>query len=161
MNSEFFSAKISQSAQKKTYCTASQPISMRHFAYRPDSELSHIIKRNIDQGQLTRAVFIDLRKAFEHLELKWFENYLTNREQVVGYQNALSKPQSVAFGVPQQGSIIGPLLFIVLVNDLPSARIPCSMPMYADDTVLFYSSKDVRTIQKKLNEKLSLIEISQ
>ena len=98
--------------------------------------LTDTIRRNIDQGLLTGAVFIDPSKAFdtvdhalllqklryygiENLELKWFENYLTNRMQVVDYQNVMSDFQSITSGVTQ-GSILGPLLFILLVNDLPS-----------------------------------------
>ena len=135
--------------------------------------LTDTIRRNIDQGLLTGAVFIDLSKAFdtvdhalllqklrhygiENLELKWFEDYLTNRMQVVDYQNAMSDFQSITSGVPQ-GSILGPLLFILLVNDLPSTVVHCSLLMYADDTVLFYSAKDVNVIEEKLNENLGLI----
>lgn len=88
------------------------------------------------------------------MELKWFENYLTNRKQVVSCQNVLSEAETVTSGVPQ-GSILalGPLLFILLANELLSKRtINCSMLMYAGDTVLFYSSNDVKVIEKILNE---------
>lgn len=135
--------------------------------------LTDTIRRNIDQGLLTGAVFIDLSKAFdtvdhtlllqklryygiENLELEWFKDYLTNRKQVVGYQNVMSDFQSITSGVPQ-GSILGPLLFILLVNDLPSTVARCTLLMYADDTVLFYSAKDVNVIEEKLNEDLGLI----
>ena len=135
--------------------------------------LTDTIRRNIDQGLLTGAVFIDLSKAFntvdhalllqklryygiENLELKWFEDYLTNRMQVVDYQNVMSDFQSITSGVPQ-GSILGPLLFILLVNDLPSTVGHCTLLMYADDTVLFYSAKDVHVIEETLNENLGLI----
>ena len=134
--------------------------------------LTDTIRCNIDQGLLTGAVFIDLSKAFdtvdhalllqklrrygiENLELKWFEDYLTNRMQVVDYQNVMSDFQSITSDVPQ-GSILGPLLFILLVNDLPSTVAHCTLLMYADDTVLFYSAKDVNVIEEKLNENLGL-----
>ena len=68
----------------------------------------------------------------------------------------MSDFQSITSGVPQ-GSILGPLLFILLVNDLPSTVVHCSLLMYADDTVLFYSAKDVNVIEEKLNENLGLI----
>ena len=132
------------------------------------------IRRNIDQGQLTRAVFIDLRKAFDTVnhelllhklsnlgviddELAWFENYLQDRTQVVDYQGVSSDPEGVSVGVPQ-GSILGPLLFILHVNDLPEAVIRCNLLMYADDTVLFYSASQASIIEEKLNEELSVIE---
>ena len=60
-------------------------------------------------------------------------------------------------GVPQ-GSILGPLLFVLLVNDLPKVTSSCSLLMYADDTVLFYSHKDVSDIERKLNQDLSSID---
>ena len=68
-----------------------------------------------------------------------------------------SNPEGVSIGVPQ-GSILGPLLFILHVNDLPEAVSECSIVMYADDTVLFYSSSQVSTIEMKLNEELLKIE---
>ena len=74
-------------------------------------------------------------------ELNWFEDYLSDRLQVVGYQNVLSEPELVTSGVPQ-GSIIGPLLFVLLVNDLPKVTSSCILLMYADDSVLFYSHID-------------------
>ena len=76
---------------------------------------------------------------------------------VVGYQNVLSEPELVTSGVPQ-GSIIGPLLFVLLVNDLPKVTSSCSLLMYADDIVLFYSHKDVSDIERKLNQDLSSID---
>ena len=87
-------------------------------------------------------------------ELAWSTNYLTDRSQVVEFQNALSSLCPISSGVPQ-GSILalGPLLFILLANELLSKRtINCSMLMYAGDTVLFYSSNDVKVIEKILNE---------
>ena len=65
-------------------------------------------------------------------------------------------PEGVALGVPQ-GSILGSLLFILRVNDLPDAAVQCSVLMYADDTVLFYSAKQASVIEEKLNEELASI----
>ena len=90
-------------------------------------------------------------------ELAWFENYLQDRTQVVDYQGVSSDPEGVSVGVPQ-GSILGPLLFILHVNDLPEAVIRCNLLMYADDTVLFYSASQASIIEEKLNEELSVIE---
>ena len=80
-----------------------------------------------------------------------------NRTQVVEFHGVTSNPEGVSIGVPQ-GSILGPLLFILHVNDLPEAVSECSILMYADDTVLFYSSSQVSTIEMKLNEELLKIE---
>ena len=120
----------------------------------------------MDQGLLTGAVFIELRKAFDSVdhdiivsklkaagisgtELHWFKDYLSNRTQQVNVENELSGAGLITSGVPQ-GSILGPLLFVMLINDLPSPLNTCSTLMYADDTVLFYSSKDVNEIERAL-----------
>jgi sarcosine oxidase/L-pipecolate oxidase len=70
-------------------------------------------------------------------ELVWFEDYLHNRNQIVGYQGVHSEAEYLTSGVPQ-GSILGHLLFVLYVNDLPSVARNCKILMYADDTVLFY-----------------------
>ena len=131
------------------------------------------IKRNIDQGQLTGAVFVDLRKAFDTIdhsnllrklsaigivgnEHNWFNDYLDGRSQIVGINDVLSDNEPVTVGVPQ-GSILGPRLFVLNVNDLPNIICHCSVLMYADDTVLFYSGLDVATIEQKLNDDLQRI----
>ena len=90
-------------------------------------------------------------------ELKWFEDYLRNRSQVVNYQNVFSDNNSITSGVPQ-GSILWSLLFVLFVNDLPAVARCCSMLMCADDTAVFYSAKDAKTIEEKLNEELGLID---
>ena len=131
------------------------------------------IRRQMDQSCLTGAVFIDLRRAFDAVdhallldklrrygimesELAWFRDYLSNRTQIVSYQNKLSSPRTISTGVPQ-GSILGPLLFVLFINDLPEATAKCSVLLYADDAVLFSSAKDAQTIEQALNYDLSVI----
>ena len=131
------------------------------------------IRRGMDQGLLTGSVFIDLRKAFDTVdhyillrklgnygiydrELAWFANYLKDRSQVVCYGNELSNPCSIISGVPQ-GSILGPLLFILFINDLPCTIKQCSVLMYADDTVLYYAARNVADIERVLNKELKLL----
>ena len=91
-------------------------------------------------------------------ELDWFFDYLQNREQVVQFGSAFSEPGSVSVGVPQ-GSLLGPLLFVLFINDLPNTTVRCNILMYADDTVLFFSAKEVSDIEMVLNTELELIHI--
>ena len=105
---------------------------------------------NIDRGNLNGVVFIDLKKAFDTIDheiilrkltcygfdthtLKWFESYLSNRYHKCNVNGHLSNPLPVTCGVPQ-GSIIGCLLFLIYINDLPSCLSVGSPRMFADDT---------------------------
>ena len=71
----------------------------------------------------------------------------------------ISEPPTVTYGVPQ-GSILGPVLFLVYINDLPTAVNHCSVSLYADDTVLYcYSGPNVKDLENALNEDLSRIAL--
>jgi hypothetical protein len=127
----------------------------------------------MDQGMLTGSVFIDLRKTFDTVNhdllleklhgygvtgggLDWFKDYLSNRKQLVDYFNTYSDPLPLNSGVPQ-GSILGPLLFVIFVNDLPNAVNSCSILMYADDTAIFYSGKSVTDIENVVSSDLNAL----
>ena len=84
-------------------------------------------------------------------------DYLSNRTQVVEFQGVTSNPKAISAGVPQ-GSILGPLLFILHIDDLTEVVSECNILMYADDTVLYCLSSQASVIQDKLNAKLSKIE---
>ena len=83
-------------------------------------------------------------------EREFFIDYLFNRKQQVSFQNATSNFETVNCGVPQ-GSILGPLLFLLSFNDLEDCLEECELLMYADDTVIYTSSKDQADLQEKLN----------
>jgi sarcosine oxidase/L-pipecolate oxidase len=79
--------------------------------------------------------------GFNASSVLWFNESLTNRTQSVIINGAVSDPQSIPFGVipigvPQLGSILGPLLFIVYINELPSVVKNCNIKLYADDTLI-------------------------
>ena len=78
--------------------------------------------------------------------LQWFQSYLTNRHQRVTAQGSTSTTQPITSGVPQ-GSILGPVLFSLYVNDLPHTITSSQVAMFADDTKLFKNIKDREQLQ--------------
>ena len=135
------------------------------------TDVTNKILYNMDKGQLTGMVFLDLSKAFDTIDhdlmlnklislgfsdtaVIWFKTYLTNRSQSVYVNGVVSDPQSIPFGIPQ-GSILGPLLFITYINDLPSVSTNCDIQLYADDTLLFYNSSSIEDIESCLSADLS------
>jgi retron-type reverse transcriptase len=88
---------------------------------------------------------------------EWFKSYLTHRCQVTVVDNKQSSGKPMNIGVPQ-GSILRPLLFIIYVNELPNCITSCDISMYADDTVIYFSSKSVKNIEGKLNEGLANVQ---
>ena len=89
-------------------------------------------------------------------ELKWFESYLFNRQQFVFFQSTCSERQSISGGV-QQGSILGPMLFTIVMNDIAKEVKKCKILLYADDTVIFTSEKDSKIMEKTFSTELSNI----
>lgn len=134
--------------------------------------VDHILE-HMDKQEITGAVFIDLKKAFDLVDhecllyklehygirgqsLDWFRNYLTNRTQKVNYANELSSSLILDFGVPQ-GSVLGPLLFVLHINDLPKCLLNCSISMYADDTIIYCSGPDTNEIMRILQDDLNRV----
>ena len=102
-------------------------------------------------------MYSKLAKAgFSGASVTWFKSYLSERTQVTRVNDAISSAKSVPVGVPQ-GSVLGPLLFLIYVNDLPSYVTICSVAMYADDTVLYFSSTILRELEHGLNIDLDLL----
>ena len=130
--------------------------------------------KGIDTGQFLGSVFIDLKKAFDTVdheilckklmhygirnrELTWFESYLSNRKQFCRVGGMDSETDYIEVGVPQ-GSCLGPLLFLVYINDLPSGIHNSTVSMYADDTSLSYKSKDLTQLNEDINDDLRNLE---
>ena len=87
--------------------------------------------------------------------LEWFKNYLSNRTQYVSYNNCKSSLRDIVCGVPQ-GSILGPLLFILYVNDITFTSNVLDFILFADDTTILYSHKDINSQVNVVNEELKV-----
>ena len=135
---------------------------------------SETIKEATDNGMFGCGVFIDLQKTsdtvnhsiflkkLEHygirgVELRWFLSYLSKCKQFVSVNGSPSDYLKVSCGVPQ-GSVLGPLLFVIYINDLPSVSKVLSFYVFADDTNIFYSSRDLFTLQKVMNRELKKVK---
>ena len=132
------------------------------------------IKSKMDKGGVVGAVFLDFKKAFETVNhdillsrllnfnfspeaIMWFKSYLKNRKQCVRVINATSEYRDYNIGVPQ-GSILGPLLFSMYVNDLPNVCPPDVMcQMYADDVVLYVHAESQKQAARKLTDTMDLV----
>jgi hypothetical protein len=137
-------------------------------------DVSDNIHNDVEEGRGTGMLFLDLKKAFDTVNhdlliqklrqygfgnssLAWFTNYLSNRQQAVEINGTRSDWENVKTGVPQ-GSILGPLLFILYINDLPRVIEKCNVTLYADDTALYFSSNDPGQIKQCLEEDLSRLK---
>ena len=128
------------------------------------------IFKAMNDREVTVATFIDLSKAFDTvnhsillkkleylgvkgLTLLWLTDYISNRVQRTVCNNSASNPLEVVCGVPQ-GSILGPLLFLVYVNDMSSAIGNSSYQLYADDTVVYKTGRNIDEVTRQLQEDL-------
>ena len=86
--------------------------------------------------------------------LNWFISYLNDRSQYVFCNNISSKTKNINCGVPQ-GSVLGPLLFILYINDLPNISNGLSFHLFADDTNIFFKANNLDTLQTAVNREMS------
>ena len=90
---------------------------------------------------------------FSTQSIMWFKSYVTNRTFLVNVEKSFSDPGKLECGVPQC-SILGPLIFLLYVNDMPGV-VGCEMLLYADDTCLFFQAKDLDKISDQLNTEFN------
>uniref|UniRef100_A0A673A262 Reverse transcriptase domain-containing protein n=1 Tax=Sphaeramia orbicularis TaxID=375764 RepID=A0A673A262_9TELE len=137
-------------------------------------EFAENIATAVDQKQHTVGVFIDLRKAFDTIDhsillrkcemygirgvtQNWLKSYLQNRSQYVSIGNTNSQLRNVTCGVPQ-GSVLGPKLFILYLNDIFMASSKLKFTIFADDTNLLYSGVNMKQILEIVEKELSKLK---
>ena len=139
------------------------------------SELIGDIIKGYEEKFYTLVVFLDLSKAFDTLKhdtllkklehygvrgipLQWFTSYLSDRSQYVKYNGVKSKfnESPITCGVPQ-GSVLGPLLYLIFANDLYKSIKESRAILFADDTTLYKTHRNVKYLYKKLNEDINTL----
>ena len=145
-------------------------------AHSPEHAILQLVNRMTEafsQGKYTLGIFLDLSKAFDTVNhnilleklkaygiqsenLKWFRSYLSNRKQFILYDDFKTEVKIVKCDVPQ-GSILGPLLFLIFVNDLSNSAKVLDPVLFADDTNLFCSDNNIMTLFETANQELSKI----
>ena len=132
--------------------------------------MTEAIRSALDSGSVTCGIFVDFQKAFdtvnheillkklEHYGFRgvinsWFRSYLTDRRQKVVINGFESESKHLLHGVPQ-GSVLGPILFLIYINDLNRCIKYSTTYHFADDTNLLHISKDYKTLQRKINYDL-------
>ena len=128
-------------------------------------ELTSHISSLMDKGEEVDACFLDFSKAFDKVDHKklvqklsnigvsqqivtWVEDFLRNRTQAVVVDGHSSSPCPVTSGVPQ-GSVVGPILFLIYINDLPNA-VKSNVRLFADDTVIYNTVNNKQQLQQDL-----------
>ena len=161
------------------YLKTNEILYKKQFGFQEGHSAEHAIIQLIDQinncfekNHFTLGIFIDLKKAFDTVDhailikkklkhygikgnnLRWFENYLENRKQYITYETTkFTTFENITCGVPQ-GSILGPLLFLLYINDLPKVSNILYPIMFADDTNLFYSHHNIEELFTTVNKEL-------
>ena len=138
-------------------------------------DLTETIREALDKDEFACGVFLDFKKAFDTVNhkillkklehygvrghaVKWFSSYLAERKQYTSVNNTNSQIDDITYGVPQ-GSVLGPLLFLIYINDLNNAIKFSSIRHFADDTNIIYRHQSLRKINQRINFDLkNLVE---
>ena len=128
------------------------------------------IQSNIDKKLFSCAIFLDLSKAFDTVNHEillnklyyygfrgiiydWFKSYLNGRTQTTMIDSCISTKKQMVCGVPQ-GSVLGPLLFLLYINDIGMASSVLKFHLFADDTNILYADKSIKSLESVVNEEL-------
>ena len=145
----------------------------QHSTYMALMVLRDKIVKALENGELLVGIYLDFSKAFDTVDhsillvkleyygirgiaLYWFKSYLAGRKQYVTYNGTSSSTKVITCGVPQ-GSILGPLLFLLYINDLPNVCKSPNPVLYSDDTNLFINGKNLIDLQTTIDSELAEI----
>ena len=147
----------------------------KHSTIQAVVEIVDNIIEHIEKGFLVAGIYLDLSKAFDCVDheillhklhhygirgnmYKWIKDYLSNRKQFTFVNNTTSSLQQVNIGVPQ-GSVLGPLFFIVYVNDISAATGADQVRLFADDSNIFVSDKKPTQLKEKMVDKMGELNL--
>ena len=163
------------------FLTANNIIYPLQFGFQKDRAIDHaligmteMIRLTLDNKRFGCGILVDLQKAFDTVNhniliaklehygvrgnvLQWFKSYLYDRAQYVSINGTSSTPLRVTSGVPQ-GSVLGPLLFLIFINDMPNASKKLKFYLFADDTSIYYESETLNEMITRVNKELKLVK---
>ena len=161
----------------RSYCEKNGIFFSSQYGFRDNCSTQHAIldilnkiQSKIDAKLFSCGIFIDLKKAFDTVDHSillhklnhygvrgiintWFSSYLSKRSQSTQIGSAVSNKEEIVCGVPQ-GSVLGPLLFLIYVNDIYRCSQIFDFYLFADDTNLLYSNKDLKDLETVVNDEL-------
>ena len=163
------------------FCQNNNLIAEQQYGFQPNKStesavttLTDHILTQMDNNKFTIGIFLDFSKAFDTVDhqillrklencgikgtsLAWFQSYLNNRKQFVHLNNEFSEWLQIKCGVPQ-GSILGPILFLLYINDIINSSKLLKFVLFADDSTLYASHSDLNYLISSVNQEITYVK---